>query len=126
VFTSSCVHLLVILSSSSSCVCHSSLPTPIPFLVINCILLSALFGGCISNTRGIPRALEAKHEKNGTRISIMMGIHTALPSMSGSSKQTRYAVYPFRHIRERLCSPAFNTKNELNERVVHSRIMISV
>jgi hypothetical protein len=30
-FTSSCTHLLIILSFSSSCVCCSSLPPPIPF-----------------------------------------------------------------------------------------------
>ena len=31
VFTFSCAHLTVILSSSSSCVCRSSLPPPVPF-----------------------------------------------------------------------------------------------
>jgi len=78
------------------------------------------------NTRGIPRALEAKHEIRVKRTSITKGIHTALPSMSGSFEQSKYTLYPWFYIRERLYSATCNTKNTPNERIVHLGIIISV
>ena len=93
--------------------------------VINFILLSASLDWPICNTRGIPRALEAKHEKSNTYIDYVG--HTHCPAIyEQKSQTTNISLRSVPLLTERLYSPTYNTINTLNERVVHLGIIISV